>query len=77
MSGTNGRPAREAKGTPRPTAVSLFSGAGGLDLGVEAAGYRVVYAMENDVTAIATLNRNRAIWFPRYAGGRTARHHKA
>jgi DNA (cytosine-5)-methyltransferase 1 len=45
-------------------AVSLFSGAGGLDLGVERAGYRVVFAVENDPTAVATLNRNRARYFP-------------
>jgi DNA (cytosine-5)-methyltransferase 1 len=45
-------------------AFSLFSGAGGLDLGVERAGYDVVYAIENDRTAVGTLNRNRAQWFP-------------
>ncbi len=45
-------------------AVSLFAGAGGLDLGVEAAGYSVVFAVENDVTATETLNRNREVWFP-------------
>lgn len=45
-------------------AVSLFSGAGGLDLGVERAGYAVVFAVENDPTAVATLNQNRARYFP-------------
>jgi DNA (cytosine-5)-methyltransferase 1 len=45
-------------------AVSLFAGAGGLDLGVEAAGYNVVHAVENDATAVATLNLNRERWFP-------------
>ncbi len=45
-------------------AVSLFSGAGGLDLGVERAGYSVIYAVENDPTAVATLNRNRERWYP-------------
>lgn len=51
----------------RPTrrAVSLFAGAGGLDLGVEAAGYSVVFAVENDRVAVATLNRNRQAWFSR------------
>lgn len=47
-----------------PLAFSLFSGAGGLDLGVEAAGYRVVGAIENDSDAVATLNANRQIHFP-------------
>jgi DNA (cytosine-5)-methyltransferase 1 len=49
---------------PGLRAVSLFSGAGGLDLGVERAGYAVVFAVENDPTAVATLNRNRAQYFP-------------
>jgi site-specific DNA-cytosine methylase len=45
--------------------VSLFSGAGGLDLlGVERAGYAVVFAVENDPMAVATLNRNRPRFFP-------------
>jgi DNA (cytosine-5)-methyltransferase 1 len=46
------------------TAFSLFAGAGGLDLGVERAGYEVVYAVENDPQAVATINRNRARFFP-------------
>lgn len=45
-------------------AISLFAGAGGLDLGVEQAGYSVVYAIESNETAVETLNRNRARWFP-------------
>lgn len=45
-------------------AVSLFAGAGGLDLGLEAAGFSVAYAVENDPVAIETLNQNRARWFP-------------
>lgn len=44
-------------------AFSLFAGAGGLDLGVEEAGYRVVYAIENDALAVETLNRNRKRFF--------------
>lgn len=48
----------------RPTAFSLFAGAGGLDLGVEDAGYDVVCAIENDARAVRTLNRNREKWFP-------------
>lgn len=47
----------------RPIAISLFSGAGGLDLGVEAAGYNVVYGIEWDRTAVATLNLNRSAFF--------------
>src|SRR5207248_2454858 len=46
------------------TAISLFTGAGGLDLGVERAGYQVLYAVEHDPDAVDTLNRNRAIHFP-------------
>jgi DNA (cytosine-5)-methyltransferase 1 len=46
-------------------ACSLFAGAGGLDIGVESAGYRVVYAVENDPYAVQTLNRNRAAFFPK------------
>jgi DNA (cytosine-5)-methyltransferase 1 len=42
-------------------AISLFSGAGGLDLGVERAGYRVLAALEYDADAAATLRAN----FPR------------
>jgi hypothetical protein len=49
---------------PGLRAVSLFSGAGGLDIGVERAGYAVAFAVENDPTAVATLNRNRARYFP-------------
>jgi DNA (cytosine-5)-methyltransferase 1 len=52
------------KQAPIRRAVSLFAGAGGLDLGVEAAGYSVVYAVENDAVAVETLNRNRPRWFP-------------
>ncbi len=48
----------------RFTALSLFSGAGGLDLGAESAGLRVVFAVENDETAVETLNRNRTRFFP-------------
>jgi C-5 cytosine-specific DNA methylase/Bacterial regulatory proteins, gntR family len=51
------------RGTGR-LAVSLFSGAGGPDLGVERAGYSVVYAVENDPIAVATLNSNRERLYP-------------
>jgi DNA (cytosine-5)-methyltransferase 1 len=42
----------------RPIAISLFAGAGGLDLGVEAAGYQVAAANEIDDDAADTLEKN-------------------
>ncbi len=45
-------------------AISLFSGAGGLDLGVEFAGYGVRAAVEHDRDAAATSEKN----FPGLAG---------
>lgn len=39
-------------------AISLFSGAGGLDLGVEAAGFRVTAAVERDRDAVLTMEKN-------------------
>jgi len=44
--------------TDGPVAISLFSGAGGLDLGVEAAGYRVTAAVEHDPDAALTMGKN-------------------
>jgi DNA (cytosine-5)-methyltransferase 1 len=44
--------------TGRPLAVSLFSGAGGLDLGAETAGYRVAAAVEHDTDAALTMEKN-------------------
>ncbi len=38
--------------------VSLFSGAGGLDLGFEQAGFEIVYAIDNDPDAILTYKKN-------------------
>lgn len=43
---------------PRGVAVSLFSGAGGLDLGAEAAGYEVRAAVELDPDAVASMEKN-------------------
>lgn len=43
----------------RDTFVSLFSGAGGLDLGLEIAGWRNLYASDVDDAAVATLVSNR------------------
>ena len=42
----------------KPTYVSLFSGAGGLDLGLEMAGWRTAYASDNDPVAVETLKGN-------------------
>lgn len=42
----------------QPTAVDLFSGAGGLSLGVEQAGFKVVAAVELDPTAALTYAKN-------------------
>lgn len=42
--------------------VSLFTGAGGLDLGFERAGCDVLVAVDNDPEACKTLRHNRADW---------------
>lgn len=48
----------------RRTAISLFSGAGGLDLGVEAAGFQVRAAVELEDNAQSSLLANAGRWFP-------------
>src|SRR4051794_10251899 len=45
-------------------AISLFTGAGGLDLGCEAAGFITVAAVENNERARHTLIANGKSWFP-------------
>lgn len=45
-------------------AISLFSGAGGLDLGIEAAGYRTAVAVEWDEDAADTMEKNAGSFFP-------------
>lgn len=48
----------------RGSAISLFSGAGGLDLGVEAAGFRTLAAVEWDQDAADTMEKNAPAYFP-------------
>ena len=42
-----------------PSVISLFSGAGGLDYGFEAAGFQTSVAIEMDRACCETLRRNR------------------
>ncbi|HET6614086.1 MAG TPA: DNA cytosine methyltransferase [Kofleriaceae bacterium] len=46
----------------RPTVLSLYSGAGGLDYGFEAAGFRTRAAIEMDGPCCQTLRANRPRW---------------
>lgn len=52
--------ARRARSSKGPTVVSLFSGAGGLDIGLAAAGFRVAYASDIDRASCDTLSANKA-----------------
>ncbi|MCC6542783.1 MAG: DNA cytosine methyltransferase [Flavobacteriales bacterium] len=46
------------RSTIRPTAISLFSGAGGMDIGFERAGFRTLAAIEKDPSCCKTLREN-------------------
>ena len=48
--------------------ISLFSGAGGLDLGVEQAGFRTLVAVEWDADSADTMEKNAAQYFPELSG---------
>lgn len=64
------RPMSRPSGETVPgSAVSLFSGAGGLDLGCEAAGFRTRAVVEVDEIAQQSIVRNRADYFPDLAEG--------
>src|SRR4051812_42924293 len=49
------RPPSTMRTMSNPTLVSLFTGAGGLDAGLEAAGFRTVAANDFDKDCVATL----------------------
>src|SRR5437764_11080488 len=53
-----GRATRMSNRTP-PKVVSLYSGAGGLDYGFEAAGFETVFTNDFDHDSCETLRRNR------------------
>ena len=48
--------------------ISLFSGAGGLDLGAEQAGFRTLVAVEWDADSADTMEKNAAQYFPELSG---------
>jgi DNA (cytosine-5)-methyltransferase 1 len=50
------------------SAISLFSGAGGLDLGVERAGFRTLAAVEWDEDAADSMEKNAPMYFPELRG---------
>ena len=42
----------------RPTVVSLFAGAGGMDLGFKESGFKIIWANDNDPDCVATYRKN-------------------
>ena len=58
---------------PSPTVVSLFSGAGGLDVGLERAGWDTVFATDIDPAAVASLRESQGARV-RVAGSPVRRH---
>jgi DNA (cytosine-5)-methyltransferase 1 len=58
------RPSGQTDAMTVGSALSIFSGAGGLDLGVEAAGFRTVVAVEWDDDAADTMEKNAHSFFP-------------
>ncbi|MBN2717054.1 MAG: DNA cytosine methyltransferase [Deltaproteobacteria bacterium] len=53
---------KSTKKSHKQTVLSLFTGAGGFDLGLEAAGFHHVLCVENDIHARNTLLENRPKW---------------
>lgn len=58
-----------AGGKPARAVISLFSGAGGLDLGLENAGFHTALCVERDADCRATLRHNRPDWNATDHGG--------
>jgi DNA (cytosine-5)-methyltransferase 1 len=58
---TSSSPAPASAGMPR-TVLSLYTGAGGLDYGLEAAGFEIVGCVERDVDARLTIKASRPDW---------------
>jgi len=48
----------------KPTAISLFTGSGGLDLGIEKAGFDIKVCIEKEEDRINTLKLNKSKYFP-------------